>query len=141
SEVRNTYGFYFNTKTQKSERHFINTIINSMDNGLTNQKTAEQQLALLLETYFIGQQQPLLLNGEIAAQVFKKNRGKRVEMTQEHFEQCWQGSESSRGFAEDDYLQYFWRQCPDISEHIAAIENLYQEQYSLIEKEVIKNET
>jgi len=66
--------------------------------------------------------------------VFKQTRGKRVEMTAERFELYWQGTESSRGLGDDLYMQYFWPQCPDINEHLAEIESIYQGLYQLVEK-------
>ncbi|MCW8833835.1 MAG: exodeoxyribonuclease V subunit gamma, partial [Colwellia sp.] len=138
SEVCSTYGFYFNTKAQKSEQYSLNQ---DADKQTDIQGSAEQQLNVLLNTYFKGLQQPLLINGDIAAQVFKQTRGKRIEMTQERFEQCWQGTESSLGFADDPYLHYFWPQCPDINEHLANIESIYQAPYLLVEKVKSGNKT
>lgn len=131
SEVCGTKGFYFNTKAQKIEQYAVAS--DETING-TGENSAKQQLATLLTCYFTGQRQPLLLNGDIAAQVFKQSRGKRVEMTQERFELCWQGSESSRGFGDDFYMQYFWPQCPVIDDHLVEIEQVYQNLYLLIEK-------
>ena len=131
SEVCGTQGFYFNTKAQKIDQYFVNTSVN--DKASVN-GDAKQQLITLLNSFFKGQQQPLLINGDIAAQVFKQSRGKRVEMTPERFESCWQGSESSRGFGDDLYMQYFWPQCPDIDEHLAEIETIYQGLYHVVEK-------
>jgi len=131
SEVCGSRGFYFNTKAQKVEQYLINSLDNEQEQ-LTC--AANQSLIELLRYYFKGQQQPLLINGDIAAQVFKQSRGKRIEMTTERFELYWQGTESSRGFGDDLYLQYFWPQCPDINEHLAEIENIYQGLYQLVEK-------
>ena len=76
-----------------------------------------------MQTYFDGLQQPLLLNANLGAEVFKTSRGKPVEMTQERFEQLWHGNESSYGFGQDPYIHYFWQQCPEIEDNIEAIEN------------------
>ncbi|OUR61418.1 exodeoxyribonuclease V subunit gamma [Colwellia sp. 39_35_sub15_T18] len=131
SEVCGSRGFYFNTKAQKVEQYFIDSLDNEQEQ-LTC--AANQSLVELLRCYFKGQQQPLLINGDIAAQVFKQTRGKRVEMTAERFELYWQGTESSRGLGDDLYMQYFWPQCPDINEHLAEIESIYQGLYQLVEK-------
>lgn len=131
SKVCGTRGYYFNTKAQKIEQYMVSRVANDKESFNSD---ARQQLMTLLTSYFIGQQQPLLINGDIAAQVFKQSRGKCVEMTQERFESCWQGSESSRGFGDDLYMQYFWPQCPDIHEHLAEIENIYRGLYQVVEK-------
>lgn len=131
SEVCGSRGFYFNTKAQKVEQYFIDSLDNEQEQ-LTC--AANQSLVELLRCYFKGQQQPLLINGDIAAQVFKQSRGKRIDMTAERFELYWQGTESSRGLGDDQYMQYFWPQCPNINEHLADIENIYQGLYQLVEK-------
>ncbi len=135
SEVCGSRGFYFNTKAQKTEQYLIQCAVNN-DDPVVGQVIgdANQPLIELLTSYFKGQQQPLLINGDIAAQVFKQSRGKPVEMTPERFELFWQGTESSRGFSDDHYIQYFWPECPDINEHLAEIENIYQGLYQLVEK-------
>lgn len=132
SKVNSACGFYFNSKAQTVEQYVIN-------HDKLQSTVAAQQLALLAECYLQGQQQPLLVNGDIAAQVFKQTRGKRVEMTSTGFAQLWLGTESNRGFADDAYLHYFWPQCPEILDHLAAIERLYQPLYHCLERIVIKD--
>ena len=118
SQVQSTCGFYFSAKTQKVEQ----VIISSIDN-------AQAELNRLLEVYAQGQKQALLLNGDLAAQVFKQSRGKDVEMTQERFEEFWLGTDSTRGFGDDPYIHYFWPQCPDVYTYLPQLNAVYQSVY------------
>ena len=72
-----------------------------------------------------GQQQPLLLNLELAAQAYKKSRGKAVPLTQDRFEQFWYGNDSAHGFVDDPYISYFWPQCPYIEDYILKISSAF----------------
>jgi exodeoxyribonuclease V gamma subunit len=135
SQVSAARGIYFNTKSQKTESYFIDNQIEIRDEVTNLEKSSvTAQLVQLLDTYYIGLQQPLLVNANIGAEVFKTSRGKPVKMTQARFEQLWQGSESSGGFCQDAYLNYFWPQCPAIDEHIDRIESIYNNMYQLIRK-------
>jgi exodeoxyribonuclease V gamma subunit len=127
SEVNSSIGFYFNTKAQQVEQYIFN-------HHTTMSQSSIKVITDLVSTYYKGLKQPLLVNGDIAAQVFKLTRGKRIEMTQERFEQCWWGNESSRGFADDEYMQYFWPDCPNLEDHLATIEALYADLYLVVEK-------
>jgi len=123
SQVQNTCGFYFNAKAQKVEQYNVSFIEN-----------AEVELNMLLEVYKQGQKQALLLNSEIAAQVFKQSRGKDVEMTQERFELFWNGTDSTRGAGDDPYIHYFWQQCPDIFTYLPRLKSVYQSLYQHLNK-------
>ncbi len=127
SQVQSTCGFYFNTKAQKVEQYIV-----------ANINDAEAELNKLFEVYEQGQKQALLLNGDLAAQVFKQSRGKDVELTQERFELFWYGADSTRGFAEDPYIHYFWQQCPDIFTYIPQLKLVYQSLYQHVKKESSK---
>lgn len=124
-----THGFYFNTKAQKVEQYSVSN---------ENAKEAKAQLEMLLSVYTKGQKQALMLNGDLAAQVFKESRGKRVELTQEGFEKFWQDSPMPTGtlpgFGSDAYIHYFWPQCPDIDSLSADIESVYQGLYRCVSK-------
>ncbi|GAA6173372.1 exodeoxyribonuclease V subunit gamma [Colwellia sp. KU-HH00111] len=126
SQVQGTCGFYFNTKAQQVEQLSVTDI-----------EGAQAQLKQLFHCYLQGQQQALLLNGDLAGLVFKKSRGKSVEMTQARFEEFWsgaamQGKDAIKGFGEDPYIQYFWPQCPDISDCLSQLTALYQGLYDSI---------
>ena len=123
SQVQSTCGFYFNAKAQKVEQYSVSTIDN-----------AETELNMLLQVYKQGQKQALLLNSELAAQVFKQSRGKDVEMTQERFELFWYGTDSTRGIGDDPYIHYFWQQCPDASTYLPELRAVYTSLYQHIEK-------
>jgi hypothetical protein len=76
--------------------------------------------------------------------VFKESRGKRVELTQERFDQFWQGSSMPTGaipgFGADAYIHYFWPQCPDIEPLLPKIESVYQGLYRRVLKEKVVKE-
>jgi len=130
SQVTNTRGFYFNTKAQKVEQYCVSGV---------EAEEAKAELVMLLNVYAQGQKQALMLNGDLAAQVFKESRGKRVEMTQERFDQFWQGSDmpigTIPGFGQDAYIHYFWSQCPNIDTLLPQVESVYQGLYRSVVKE------
>ncbi|KGJ92796.1 exodeoxyribonuclease V subunit gamma [Colwellia psychrerythraea] len=129
-QVIETLGLYFNTKTQKVEQFSVANILD-----------AKSKLINLLKFFFKGQQQPLLLNGELAEHVFTKKRGQVVEMSQARFESLWSGDMSTRGLADDDYLSYFWPECPQYQEHQADIDFIYQDLYQVVVKQATKRST
>ena len=127
-QVQSTCGFYFNSKSKKVEQHIVAAI-----------DDAEAELVMLVELYAQGQKQALLLNGDLAAQVFKQSRGKSVELTQERFEQFWlgsamQGKDTASGFGEDAYIHYFWQQCPNIATYLPQLKSVYKGLYQSIQK-------
>ncbi len=126
NDVTGSTGLFFNTKSQKVEQFDIASV-----------NDAKGQLQQLLTGYFKGQQQPLLLNAELAEQVFTKKRGQLIEMTQERFEKLWQGDMSTRGLSDDDYLSYFWPQPPIYTAHQAEIEMIYQDLYQAVTKRAV----
>ena len=135
AQVEQTRGFYFNTKAQKVEQYFVSS---------EGAEEAKAELSMLLNVYGQGKKQALMLNGDLAAQVFKESRGKRIEMTPEHFDLFWQDSAMPSGaipgFGSDVYIHYFWPQCPDIDTLLPEIESVYQGLYRRVLKEkVVKN--
>ncbi len=126
-QVTETIGLYFNTKAQKVEQFNVANIVD-----------AKSKLINLVKMFFKGQQQVLLLNGELAEQVFTKKRGQLVEMTQARFEGLWLGDMSMRGLSDDDYLSYFWPECPQYHNHQADIEFIYQDLYQVVTKQAAK---
>ncbi|WP_083494246.1 exodeoxyribonuclease V subunit gamma [Colwellia sp. MT41] len=126
-QVTETIGLYFNTKAQKVEQFSVANIID-----------AKAKLIKLIKIFFKGQQQALLLNGELADKVFTKKRGQLTEMTQGRFEGLWQGDMSTRGLADDDYLSYFWPECPQYAKHQADIDFIYQDLYQVVVKQAAK---
>jgi len=123
-QVTETIGLYFNTKAQKVEEFTV-----------ANIEDAKSKLINLVKMFFKGQQQVLLLNGELAEQVFTKKRGQLVEMTQARFEGLWLGDMSTRGLSDDDYLSYFWPECPLYQNYQADIEFIYQDLYQVVTKQ------
>lgn len=129
SQVNNAQGFYFNTKAQKVDQYTIN-------NDFT--EDANTELSMWMSVYAQGQKQPLLLNGALAAEVFKESRGKRVTMTEDRFETFWCGVAAQiggqPGFGQDSYIRYFWPYCPTIETVVPQVESVYQGLYSCILK-------
>jgi exodeoxyribonuclease V gamma subunit len=124
SKVIGSIGLYFNTKAQKVEQYRLDTI-----------PDAKQKLMNILSLYFKGQQQALLLNGDLAEQIFIKKRGQVIEMDQARFEHLWLGDMNSRGLSDDDYLAYFWPQCPEYQLHQSDLEFIYQDVYQMVVKQ------
>jgi len=124
SKVIGSIGLYFNTKAQKVEQYRLEPI-----------PDAKQKLINILSLFFKGQQQALLLNGDIAEQVFIKKRGQVIEMDQARFERLWLGDMNTRGLSEDDYLAYFWPQCPEYQMHQSDLESIYQDVYQRVVKQ------
>jgi exodeoxyribonuclease V gamma subunit len=124
SQVFGSIGLYFNTKTQKVEQYRVEII-----------DEAQQKLINILTVFFKGQQQALLLNGDLADNVFTKKRGQTTDMDQGRFERLWLGDMNTRGLSEDDYLAYFWPECPQYSEHQSDIEFIYQDLYQVVVKQ------
>jgi len=126
-QVTESIGLYFNTKAQKVEQFSVTTI-----------PDAKTKLINLIKIFFKGQQHALLLNGELADKVFTKKRGQLTEMTQDRFEEMWLGDMSTRGLSDDDYLSYFWPDCPQYEHHEADIVLIYQDLYQVIVKAAAK---
>ena len=126
-QVTETVGLYFNTKAQKVEEFTV-----------ANIEGAKSKLINLITMFFKGQQQVLLLNGELAEQAFTKKRGQLVEMTQTRFEGLWLGDMSTRGLSDDEYLSYFWPECPQYQNYQADIEFIYQDLYQVVAKKAGK---
>ena len=124
SQVVGSIGLYFNTKTQKVEQYHVAVI-----------DDAKQKLMNILTVFFNGQQQALLLNGDLADTVFTKKRGQTTDMDQARFERLWFGDMNTRGLSEDDYLAYFWPECPQYSDHQSDIEFIYQDLYQVVIKQ------
>jgi exodeoxyribonuclease V gamma subunit len=122
-QVNGSIGLYFNTKTQKVEIF-----------DLTEIADAKEKLLNILTIYVKGQAQPLLLNGDLAEKVFSKKRGQVTDMTQDRFESMWLGDMSVRGLADDDYLAYFWPECPLYENHEKDIAFIYQDLYQVLLK-------
>jgi exodeoxyribonuclease V gamma subunit len=125
SSVSESNGLYFNPKTQKVEQFIV-----------THISEAKEKLTYLLTLFFKGQQQPLLLNGDIAEQLYKQKRGKPIDITQSIFAALWQGDLNTRGLIDDDYLHYFWPQCPQLNDVKSQFDLVYQDIYQMVIKQV-----
>jgi exodeoxyribonuclease V gamma subunit len=90
-----------------------------------------------LALFFKGQQQPLLLNADIAEHIYKQKRGKPLDMTQANFVVLWQGDLNTRGLSDDDYLHYFWSQCPELDDIKGQFDLVYQDIYHMVSKQAV----
>lgn len=115
--IASTHGYYFDTKSQKPSQFYFSAI-----------PDARLKLLMLLYVFHIGQQQPLLLNGELAEKVQKSKVFEQVQ-----FELFWHGSQSSLGFGDDQYIQYFWPHCPMFDDHSALLTCLYQPMFEALQ--------
>ncbi len=130
SLVSESVGLYFNPKAQKVEQFIV-----------THIKDAKNKLIALLALFFQGQQQPLLLNAEIAEHIYKQKRGKPVDMTQANFVALWQGDLNTRGLVDDDYLHYFWPQCPELNDIKGQFDLIYRDIYHQVTKQAVAKKT
>ena len=108
ANIRATRGYYFDTKSQKPSQFYFSNIVD-----------AKSQLQRLIASFYLGQHQPLLLNGELAEK-FRKSK----VFEQPQFEQFWADTNSFRPFGADPYIQYFWPNVPkfdDISTRLLAV--------------------
>ncbi|WDE14105.1 exodeoxyribonuclease V subunit gamma [Thalassomonas haliotis] len=122
TQVEASCGFYFDTKSQKVSQYRFKAI-----------PEPQKQLEQLLSTFFSGQSQALLVNGDLAEHYFKvTGRGKRF--SQQDFEKYWSDDNAIRPMSADPYMHYFWPACPNLSEHLSTIEALYQPMYQVLEK-------
>ena len=112
-----THGYYFDTKSQKPSQFYFSELVD-----------AKTQLLCLVASYFLGQHQPLLLNGDLAEKVRKS---KVFEQAQ--FEQFWTDSNSFQAFGDEPYIQYFWRKCPDFDDISPRLLALYQPMFDALQ--------
>lgn len=109
SQVSQTCGYYFDTKSQKTSELEV-----------SNLPEASGQLKRLVASFLQGQQQPLLLNAELA---FKRLAAKQFDQnTLAHF---WHDPNSFAPFGADPYIQYFWPNCPSIEQLPTELEQIY----------------
>ena len=112
-----THGYYFDTKSQKPSQFYFSNI-----------DDAKGQLLRLLASFYLGQHQPLLLNGELAEKIRKS---KVFEQTE--FEQFWADSNSFQAFGDDAYIRYFWPKCPEYHQVSAKILGIYQPMFDALQ--------
>jgi len=117
ANVSASHGYYFDTKSQKPSQFYFSDI-----------DDAKGQLLRLISCFYLGQHQPMLLNGDIAEKIRKS---KVFEQAQ--FEQFWSDSNSFQAFSDDAYVQYFWPQCPDYDEVSPRLLTLYQPMFAALQ--------
>ncbi|NQY62666.1 MAG: exodeoxyribonuclease V subunit gamma [Alteromonadaceae bacterium] len=129
ADVSGTTGLFFDTKSQKVTQYQFSHLVN-----------AKTQLILLIQTFLQGQCQPLLLNGDIAEKAFHKTgrSSKAKEFNQESFDKLWNDPNSFKPLGSDDYIQYFWPQCPLFEQYRQQFEQVYQPMYQALDKINVK---
>lgn len=113
-----TMGFYFNTKSQKVEQLQYQEV-----------HDAEQTLVSLLQGYIAGLQQPLLLNGELAEKILKTKN-----IDQQILESFWHDPNNAFCLGNDEYMRYFWPECPQLNSFTDHLLALYQPMLSQLEQ-------
>jgi exodeoxyribonuclease V gamma subunit len=112
-----THGYYFDTKSQKPSQFYFSNI-----------EDAKGQLLRLLASFYLGQHQPLLLNGELAEKIRKSKVFEQTEL-----EQFWADSNSFQAFGDDAYIRYFWPKCPEYHQVSAKILGIYQPMFDALQ--------
>ncbi len=113
SNVSTVQGAYFNTKSQKIVRYQVSEIQDPLC-----------VLEQLVNTFEVGQSQPLLLNGALVDKVLTSKN-----FTDNALKKFWSGDQNTLGFGRDHYVQYFWQTCPPLDEIEAPISELFQVVY------------
>ena len=117
SQICATHGYYFDTKSQKPSQFYFSDI-----------EDAKGQLLRLVTSFYLGQHQALLLNGDLAEKIRKS---KVFDQTQ--FEQFWSDSNSFQALGDDPYVQYFWSQCPEYDDISPRLLTLYQPMFEALQ--------
>lgn len=117
ANIATTHGYYFDTKSQKPSQFYFSDIVD-----------AKSQLQTLIAIFYLGQQQPLLLNGELAEKIRKS---KVFEHAQ--FEQFWTDTNSFQPFGADPYIQYFWPSPPHFDDISARLFTIYQPMFDALQ--------
>lgn len=133
-KVSSTVGYYFETKTQKMMQcsYVFGASSAEHDEQQGKASSTTQQLQVLLDYYMQGLTQPLLLNGELSEKAFKAKQFEQAD-----FEFYWQDSNSFAPLGADNYVAYFWKECPEFSLISDDLETIYQQCFSL--REVVKS--
>ena len=123
--IKQSVGWYFNTKSQQVFKHVFSELMD-----------AKQELATILQVFVMGQQQALLINGNIAKTYFEAiNKDKTFEQAQ--FEELWQGENNFQPLSQDPYMEFFWRECPQFNDHQSLLNKVYQGLYQAHQQEKV----
>jgi len=121
SQVTKSIGWYFDTKKQQVLTQSYNEI------GAPLEK-----LTQFIQYFISGQQQALLLNIDIGERYFNARRFEQTD-----FESYWHEGNAYNPLASDPYIQFFWRQCPNLTEISGDLVNLYQPLFEALNTEKI----
>jgi len=119
-QVNACHGFYFDTKKQKVTQYRYGEI--------ADEKT---QLIAFMDMFFLGQQQALLVNAELAEKYFKTKGFEQVD-----FEKFWSDANAAMSLGDDPYMHYFWPECPPFESIQTNITSLYEKMITT--RELIK---
>ena len=109
SQLESSQGYYFDSKNQKTVQYAYQKI-----------DDAQQKLIELIKVYLLGQEQALLLNGDLAQVYFKAKVFEQV-----NFDNYWHDDNNRTAFGNDPYLKFFWPNCPDFESIQSTIEHVY----------------
>lgn len=131
-----------NKRTVQSFGYFLNEKDSTLQQlSFAHIEGAKTILSTLLGYFHCGQNQALLLNSQLAEKIFwkvskSKAKGKASasqsnyfiadEFLQRDFEKFWQDQNNFNRLDDDPYVSYFWPQCPDISQYITALQDVYE---------------
>ena len=111
--ISNTVGYFFDTKSQKSTEFVVSPVTEPVS-----------KLRQLIQIFIEGQENPLLLNGDLAEAAFKLlSKGKVY--SQETFEKTWSDDNQFLPIGSDPYVQYFWPKCPQVEDILPLVETVY----------------
>jgi exodeoxyribonuclease V gamma subunit len=126
NSVKRAVGWYFDTKKQQVIEH-----------SFTNITEPLVQLSRFIEWFIKGQQQALLINASIGERYFNARNFQQTE-----FEKLWSDVNAFNPLGADDYMHFFWPNCPLLSDHQEDIEQLYAELYqTLVTKKTAKKDS
>ena len=145
-QISGTTGLYFDTKSQRpvkytvNEQSLVKQTASCDDNSQPDIDSSVSSSVLdvlktWLKYYVIGQYQPLLLNANLGQKVLTSKSFEQAD-----FQHYWQDDGGFAGMPanapkDDPYLNYFWPQCPELSEVQTPLTELYQPLLTLLEKQ------
>lgn len=113
-DLKSSVGFYFNSKSQQQ----VITQCRHVDMGV---------LRKLLSCYIQGQNEPLLINANLAYERFTKKR-----FEQRQLDNLWLDANLASGFYHDPYMQYFWPLPPSLNDIASELDDIYLEVFNAV---------
>lgn len=135
--VEQSVGWYFNSQSRKIAQHYFAEL------SFTQAESASEKLCCFLQFFLKGQQQALLLNGDLGAQccnAVAKGRSKEKAVnisSQQQLEHFWHDDKAFSAYVRDPYMQFFWRSCPQFELIIDDLNTLYHDLYQALQTEKV----